>query len=77
MMLHESLWPFWECFPQNLGERRRVGRGVIDIGVGGDDRLDPSADPVCRFALFNPDRRKQLANVAWADLGTVRSPMVG
>ena len=45
---------------QLLGEFGRIAEiGVVNIDVLRDDRLDPSADTICRLALLNPNWPKQ------------------
>jgi hypothetical protein len=69
-MLHDPLGPLGKLFAKLLGELGGIAEIlVVDVNVLRDDRFDPAADTVGRFALGNPDWLEQIMDVARLDLG--------
>ena len=69
MMTHDAFRAPWELLAQLFGELGRISKiGIVNIDVLRDDRFDPSADTIRRFALLYPDRPEQFIDVAGSDL---------
>ena len=68
-----SLWALRQLFPQLLCQFGRITKFlIVNIDVLCDDGFNATANTVCSLRFFEPDRLKQLKDVARLDLRNLK-----
>jgi hypothetical protein len=74
VMAGNALGPPGQLRAQLLGKFGGIAEiAIVNVSVLRNNRFYPTADSVCSFALFDPDRRQQVVDVAWSDIGNCQA----